>query len=409
MSRMNNRRAVGLVATAAAAALAVTPGAAVSATGDNGADSGANTSQDGLAPVTGTSANDRYIVVFDTSAQHSTLTDARAAVKAQGGDIYQNFRSALDGFAAELPGDALTDLRKNPGVAYIEPDRVITTSETETDATWGIDRTDQRELPLDNEYTFEESGAGVTAYIIDTGIQASHEEFSGRVTSGYSAIDDGNGTEDCQGHGSHVAGTVGGETYGIAQDVDLVAVRVLGCDGSGSTSGVIAGVDWVTQNADGPSVANMSLGGGASQALDDAVANSISEGGVTYAVAAGNDYGADACASSPASVEPALTVGSTADDDSRSDFSNIGSCLDIFAPGTDITSAWIGSDTATDTISGTSMATPHVAGVAAVYLEANPDADPAAVSEALVSNATPDVVGDPGTGSPNLLLYSNFE
>jgi len=245
----------------------------------------------------------------------------------------------------------------------------------------------------------------VTAYVIDTGIRSSHAEFGGRVGSGYTAVADGQGTNDCNGHGTHVAGTVGGNTYGIAKGVSLRPVRVLGCDGSGTNSGVIAGIDWVTANKTGPSVANMSLGGGVSAALDSAVLSSTNAG-VTYAVAAGNDNGADACNGSPARVAAALTVGSTTNTDARSSFSNIGSCLDLFAPGSSITSSWNTSDTATNTISGTSMATPHVAGVIALYLQNNPSASPATVSSAVVNGATTNVVSNPGTGSPNKLLYS---
>jgi subtilisin family serine protease len=223
--------------------------------------------------------------------------------------------------------------------------------------------------------------------------------------SGYTAISDGRGTMDCNGHGTHVAGTVGGATYGIAKGVMLKPVRVLDCNGSGSNSGVITGVDWVTGNKSGPAVANMSLGGGVSSALDDAVQRSINAG-VTYAVAAGNDYDANACNGSPSRVAAALTVGSTTSSDARSDFSNIGSCLDLFAPGSSITSSWHTGDSATNTISGTSMATPHVAGVAALYLQGSPSASPASVSSAIVSGATSNVVTNPGSGSPNKLLHS---
>jgi subtilisin family serine protease len=224
--------------------------------------------------------------------------------------------------------------------------------------------------------------------------------------SGYTAINDGNGTNDCNGHGTHVAGTVGGSTYGVAKNVTLYAVRVLGCNGSGSNSGVIAGVNWVTSNRVLPAVANMSLGGGASSALDTAVNNSINAG-VTYAIAAGNSN-ANACSYSPARVAAAITVGSTTNTDARSSFSNFGTCLDLFAPGSGITSAWHTNDTATNTISGTSMATPHVAGVAALYLQTNPGASAATVRNALVGNATSGKVTGPGSGSPNLLLYSIF-
>ncbi|QYJ04636.1 S8 family peptidase [Nocardioides panacisoli] len=360
------------------------------------------------APVLGSSAQDRYIVVFDKATGKGKQRAARSGARSDGGTVHHRFDTVLDGFAATLPAQALRGLRNNPNVAYIEADRKVTVADTESPATWGIDRVDQRDLPLDGSYTFEESGAGVTAYVIDTGIRSGHAEFSGRVTSGYSAINDGRGTGDCNGHGTHVAGTVGGETYGVAQDVDLVAVRVLDCEGSGTTSGVIAGVDWVTQNASGSSVANMSLGGGASTALDNAVANSI-DAGVTYAVAAGNDYGANACNGSPSRVTSALTVGSSTNSDSRSGFSNIGTCLDLFAPGSNITSAWIGSNSDTNTISGTSMATPHVAGVAALYLEANPGASATEVSDAVVDSSTSGALSGIGSGSPNRLLYSGLD
>jgi subtilisin family serine protease len=245
----------------------------------------------------------------------------------------------------------------------------------------------------------------VTAYIIDTGIRLSHEQFGGRAVSGFDAVDGGS-ADDCNGHGTHVAGTVGGTTYGVAKSVRLVAVRVLGCNGSGSTSGVIAGIDWVTGNhaTGAPAVANMSLGGGASTALDNAVNASINDG-VTYAIAAGNSN-ANACNTSPARVPNAITVGATTSSDARSSFSNYGTCLDVFAPGSSITSAWHTSNSATNTISGTSMAAPHVAGVAALALGAVPSDTPAAVRTKIVNSATQGVVGNPGSGSPNLLLYS---
>jgi subtilisin family serine protease len=357
--------------------------------------------------VIGSSSQDRYIVVFDKGVSTATVKDARAQARADGAQVSHTYRAALDGFAAKLPDRALRGLRNHPRVAFIEADRQVTATDTQSPATWGIDRVDQRSLPLSNSYNFDESGAGVTAYIIDTGIRRTHAEFSGRAVSGYSAISDGRGTDDCNGHGTHVAGTVGGETYGVAQDARLVAVRVLDCQGSGSNSGVIAGVDWVTSNhtAGSPAVANMSLGGGASSALDTAVNNSINDG-VTYALAAGNDSGANACNGSPGRVAAGLTVGSSTSTDARSSFSNIGSCLDLFAPGSSITSAWITSDSSTNTISGTSMATPHVAGAAALHLQADPGASPSAVGNAIVSSATTGVLTNIGSGSPNRLLFT---
>jgi subtilisin family serine protease len=405
MTTQPQRLATRLVATAAGAALALTPAATSAAPGsERPTPPRAENGQD-RAPVVGRSARDRYVVVFDKAVRSAAVRNAKAEARERGARIGHTYSHALDGFSATLPAAALRRLRNNPNVAFIEADRAVHVVDTQSPATWGIDRVDQRALPLDNAYTYVESGAGVTAYIIDTGIRRTHSEFSGRAASGYTAINDGRGTDDCNGHGTHVAGTVGGETYGVAQDVGLVAVRVLDCQGSGTTSGVIAGVDWVTSHhsAGSPAVANMSLGGGASSSLDTAVKNSIADG-VTYAVAAGNEN-ADACGGSPSRVANALTIGSTTSTDARSSFSNWGSCLDMFAPGSGITSAWSTGDSATKTISGTSMATPHVAGAAALHLEANPSASPSAVASALTGNATTNVVSDP-KGSVNRLLYT---
>jgi subtilisin family serine protease len=258
---------------------------------------------------------------------------------------------------------------------------------------------------LNSTFTASAKGAGVDAYIVDTGILSTHTDFSGRMGVGYSAINDGNGTNDCNGHGTHVAGTTAGTTYGIAKSATLIPVRVLDCLGSGTNSGVIAGLDWIISHhtAGTPAVANMSLGGGASAALDLAVQNVINDG-VVMAVAAGND-GLNACNYSPARAANAITVGSTTTTDARSSFSNIGTCVDIFAPGSSITSAWIGSTTAINTISGTSMASPHVAGVAAVLMGRFPTSTPAQIATMLRTSATPNVVTSAGTGSPNFLLY----
>jgi subtilisin family serine protease len=317
------------------------------------------------------------------------------------------YERALRGFAAELTEAEARRLADSPEVAFVEEDIEMQALATQAGATFGLDRIDQRNLPLSGSYTFNFTGAGVHAYIIDTGVRAAHQDFGGRVSpQGFTAINDGQGTNDCNGHGTHVAGTVGSNTWGVAKGVTLHAVRVLGCTGSGSNAGVIAGVDWVTQNHVKPAVANMSLGGGISAALDAAINNSINAG-VTYAVAAGNSN-ANACNSSPSRVPAALTVGATTSTDARSSFSNIGTCVDVFAPGSAITSTWSTSNTATNTISGTSMASPHVAGVAALYLQQFPGQSPAQVHAAVVSNATPNVVGNAGAGSPNRLLHSLF-
>jgi subtilisin family serine protease len=342
---------------------------------------------------------DRYIVVFRDDAPPGLANSLAAAA---GATVHYTYEHALNGFAATIPAAALDGIARNPYVAYIEPDGIMSTTTTQSNATWGLDRIDQRDLPLSGTYTYDQTGAGVTVYIIDTGILYSHNEFGGRASFEYDAFG-GNGA-DCHGHGTHVAGTVGGTTYGVAKAVSLKAVRVLGCSGSGSTSGVIAGVDWVGGHATGSAVANMSLGGGFSSSLNAAVANAV-EAGVTFAVAAGNSR-RNACNYSPASEASALTVASTTSSDSRSSFSNYGTCVDIFAPGSSITSAYYSSNTATATMSGTSMASPHVAGVAALYLDENPGASPAAVASAIIGSATPNKVTSAGTGSPNLLLYS---
>jgi subtilisin family serine protease len=347
----------------------------------------------------------RYIVVFDKEAPAGTERSARENARGRGATIHFNYNHALRGFAATLSPSAVEALRNNPNVSYVEADTEVRAFPTQSPATWGLDRIDQRNRPLTNSYTYQATGSGVSAYIIDTGIRLTHNEFGGRAVSGFDAIDGGS-ADDCNGHGTHVAGTVGGTTYGVAKAVRLVAVRVLNCQGSGTTSQVVAGIDWVTGNhlAGQPAVANMSLGGSANTSIDNAVVNSINDG-VTYAVAAGNSS-VNACSSSPARVGAAVTVGSTTSSDTRSSFSNYGSCLDIFAPGSSITSAWHTSNLATNTISGTSMATPHVAGVGALYLEDSPSASPTTVRDAIVNSATTGVVGNAGSGSPNRLLYS---
>lgn len=361
------------------------------------------------APVMGRDAagaiDGQYIVVMRKGASWAQAHSTQRVSERLGARVQYRYSSALNGYAAAMPKAALAAVRRDPAVAFLEVNRKVSISDTQTPATWGLDRIDQRALPLNNSYTYNATGAGVKAYIIDTGIRFSHSEFGGRAISGYDAIDGGS-ADDCNGHGTHVSGTVGGSTYGVAKGVQLIGVRVLNCSGSGTNAQVIAGIDWVTGNhgVGQPAVANMSLGGGASSALDTAVNNSINDG-VSYAIAAGNSN-ANACNYSPAHVAAAITVGSTTSTDARSSFSNYGSCLDVFAPGSNITSAWYTSDAATNTISGTSMATPHVAGVAALYLQGSPSATPATVRDAIVNTATTGVVSNPGSGSPNRLVYS---
>ncbi|WP_256452038.1 S8 family serine peptidase [Methylobacter sp. S3L5C] len=326
-----------------------------------------------------------------------------------GGSRGKTWSRALKGMAVHMSARQAAKLANDPDVALVEQDGVVHADTTQTTATWGLDRIDQTNLPLSTDYSYANSGTGVTAFVIDTGIRITHQEFGSRATWGTNTTDTTN--TDCNGHGTHVSGTIGGTTYGVAKNVKLVAVKVLDCTGSGSWSGVIAGIDWVTSHKTSNSVANMSLGGSYSAAINTAVSNSIAAG-IVYAVAAGNDstttVNADACLASPASTPNAITVGATDTTDARSYFSDIGTCLDIFAPGRNISSAWNTNDTATNTISGTSMATPHVTGAAALYLSSYPGATPAQVTTALTQNASVNKVTNAGTGSPNKLLYTTI-
>ena len=358
----------------------------------------------GVQARVGQGAGD-YIVVFRDGVQDVPGL-ARQLTGAAGGELGYTYQHAIRGFSARMPAAALNGLRNHPLIEFIEADQPVTAFVTQTNATWGLDRIDQRDRPLNGTYVYEADGSGVRAYIIDTGIRPSHNDFGGRVAGGFTAINDGRGTTDCNGHGTHVAGTVGGTTWGVAKKAQLIPVRVLNCQGNGTTAGVIAGVDWVTANHVKPAVANMSLGGGASTALDAAVANAVSAG-VTMVVAAGNDN-ANACNYSPARAASAITVGATTSSDARASYSNYGNCLDLFAPGSSITSAWYTNNSATSTISGTSMASPHVAGVAALYLQQNPSASPSSVTNAIVGNSTTGKVTSAGSNSPNRLLYSGF-
>ncbi|MFI8510961.1 S8 family peptidase [Streptomyces sp. NPDC085460] len=345
-----------------------------------------------------------YIVTLEDSAPAETA-EGRAVAAEYGAKIKKTYTSALNGYSVELSEAQAKKLAADPAVKSVAQNRVFSINATQPNPpSWGLDRIDQRALPLNQSYTYPDTaGQGVTAYIIDTGVRISHSDFGGRAFNGFDAVDNDNVSQDGNGHGTHVAGTVAGSAYGVAKKAKIVGVRVLDNNGSGTTAGVVAGIDWVTRNAVKPAVANMSLGGGADATLDAAVRNSIASG-VTYAVAAGNSN-ANASNYSPARVSEALTVGSTTSTDARSSFSNYGSVVDIFAPGSSITSAWHTGDSATNTISGTSMASPHVAGAAALYLGDNPTATPAQVGTALVNAATPNVVTNPGSGSPNRLLY----
>jgi hypothetical protein len=354
---------------------------------------------------------DEYIVVFKNNllkevAQVGAQSLAQEMALAKGGQVLHVYKHAVNGFSVRMTEAKMRELLEDPRVAYIEENGLRTVSGSQSGATWGIDRVDQANLPLNSTYTWNVDGTGVHAYIIDTGMRLTHSQFTGRVGNGFDSVTAGGNAADCHGHGTHVAGTVGGTTHGIAKNVTLHPVRVLDCQGSGTDAGVIAGIDWVTANHVKPAVANMSLGGGASATLDAALANSHAAG-VVHVVAAGNDN-SNACNYSPAREPTAITVGSTTSSDARSSFSNYGTCLDIFAPGSSITSAGYSSDTATATMSGTSMASPHVAGAAALYLAANPSATPQQVRDALVNNGTANKVTSPGTGSINRLLYTGF-
>jgi subtilisin family serine protease len=351
----------------------------------------------------------QYIVVF-----RDDVADVRgkAAEKARGvgAGVAVVYERALRGFAGPMSDAAAARLRGDPEVAYVEQDQVVSIdATTQADATWGLDRIDQASLPLSTTYTYTGTGSGVVAYIIDTGIRTTHGEVVGRATRGFDAFTDGQAGNDCNGHGTHVAGTVGGTKYGVAKGVSLVAVRVLDCGGSGSNSGVIKGMDWVAADAATKTatraVANMSLGGGFSQATNDAIAR-LTAANVFVAVAAGNSS-QDACRSSPASAPSATTVAASTRDDARASYSNWGSCVDLYAPGSGITSAWYQSDVQLNTISGTSMASPHVAGVGALYRAANPGASPAAVDAAIKAAATQGKITGNRRGTPNLLLFAN--
>ncbi|WAZ20679.1 S8 family peptidase [Streptomyces cinnabarinus] len=358
-----------------------------------------------LAADSPTAIKDSYIVTLKKGAGFkASSSEGKSLIKEYGGAVGKTFGKVLNGYSATLSAAEARRLAADPSVASVEQNqRVQLADTTQSSAPWGLDRIDQTSLPLSGTYTYPDSaGSGVTVYVIDTGVRITHTQISGRASYGYDAVDGDTSAGDGNGHGTHVATTIAGSTYGVAKKANIVAVRVLNNSGSGTTAGVIAGIDWVTANHSGPSVANMSLGGSASTSLDTAVANSIASG-VTYAVAAGNSS-ANASSYSPARVASAITVGATTSTDAKAGYSNYGSVLDIFAPGSSITAGWYTSDTATNTISGTSMATPHVAGAAAVYLANHTSSTPAQVASALTGGATTGKVTSAGTGSPNRLL-----
>ncbi|MEU1387918.1 MULTISPECIES: S8 family peptidase [unclassified Nonomuraea] len=346
----------------------------------------------------------QYIVVLKNTAP-SVREEAGQVARDHGAGIRRVYHTVLQGYAAEMSADQAARTARDPRVAYVEQDAEHHGSDTQTDPpSWGLDRVDQRNLPLDHGYTYTTLASGVTVYVLDSGLRTTHTQFQGRASIGVDEVGDGRAGQDCLGHGTHVAGTVGGKDYGVAKGVRLVAVRVLDCDDSAATSSIIAAADWITGHAVRPAVVNMSINGPVSRSEDTAINRSIAAG-VTWVVSSGNKN-ADACGNSPGDIAAAIVVNNSDSTDTRRSDSNYGSCTDLFAPGTGITSAWKSGDTATNTITGTSMAAPHVTGAAALWLSAHSTASPADVQAALVAAATSGKIRKPGRNTPNLLLHT---
>ncbi|WP_329162804.1 S8 family peptidase [Streptomyces anulatus] len=396
--RTTKRRIAGAIAAATTLALAVGAGAALPAQAAP-APEGRVLHAGAAEAIPGS-----YIVTLkETAGFRASAAQGKKLIAGYGGQIERTYTSALNGYAAQLSSTGAKRLAADPAVASVEQNQKVHSTATQTNAPWGLDRIDQPNLPLNGTFTYPDSaGVNTTVYVLDTGVRITHQDIVGRASNGYDFVDNDNVAQDGNGHGTHVATTAAGTVYGVAKKAKIVAVRVLNNSGSGTTAGVIAGVDWITANHVASSVANVSLGGGPSTTLDNAVRRSIASG-VTYSIAAGNSN-APASGFSPARVETALTVGATTRTDARATYSNHGPLVDLFAPGSDITAGWATSDTATYTGNGTSFAAPHVAGAAAVYLTNHPGSSPAAVGAALVNGATSNVLTGVGTGSPNKLL-----
>ena len=384
-------------------ALAVASLALTAACADGSGTAGVTPPASKLVRLDRTAASDvipgAYLVIYDDDVADPEAKTKEKALKLKAKKVKHSYTSAVKGFAADLTEEEVAALSADPDVAYIEPDQVVTIDATQSGATWGLDRIDQRNRPLSGTYTYTSTGSGVRVYIIDTGILTTHPQFGTRASNVYDGVG-GNGT-DCNGHGTHVAGTVGSTTYGVAKGSLLRGVRVFTCTGSSANSTIVAGIDWVRANHVKPAVANLSLGGGFSTTTNTAV-NNLATAGVLVVVAAGNEN-QDACNVSPASAANVVTVASSTSSDAKSSFSNYGGCVDLYAPGSSITSTWLNNGT--NTISGTSMASPHVAGVGALYKATNGDASYSTIRTWLINNATANVITGNVSGTPNRLLF----